>query len=201
MYCSDTRPLAAPLAQPHVLKLSNFGLARAAPPENDGRTYTLEVVTLWYRAPELLLGDGRYGGAIDVWSVGAIIPELLTGHPFFPGDSDIGELFTIFQKRGTPTESTWPGVSALPHFNAESFPRWGPRPLRTAIEHPEGSGGVLDDRVGGQEAAHFLADLVTRCLAYPPSARPTAREALGHAYFDGFEAETIGRAPFPSASP
>jgi len=168
-----------------VLKLSGFSCARAMSVEPDGRTYTLQVGSLWYRAPELLLGDATYGSAIDVWSIGAIVPELLTNQPLFPGDMcEIDELFKIFRVLGTPTEATWAGVASLPHFNA-SFPSWRAQPLRAAI---------------GVEAERFDdagVELLRRCLAYRPSSRPTAREALGLPYFDGFEPQQIGRVALP----
>jgi len=170
-----------------VLKLSGFGMARAVPAQPIGRTYTLEVVTLWYRAPELLLGDAHYGSAIDMWSVGAIIPEMLTNHPLLPGDfCDIDELFKIFQLLGTPTEAVWPGVSTLPHFSC-NFPKWRPQTLRAVL-------GPQSDRLN--DAA---VDVVMRCLTYQPSSRLTALEALGHPFFDDFNPADIGHVGLEAA--
>jgi serine/threonine protein kinase len=76
------------------LKLADFGLARLSAIPNG--PYTFEVVTLWYRAPELLLGANRYSTAVDVWSVGCIFSEMATGMPLFPGRSDIDQLFQDF---------------------------------------------------------------------------------------------------------
>jgi serine/threonine protein kinase len=78
-----------------VLKLADFGLARAFGVPI--RTYTHEVVTLWYRAPEILLGQARYSTPVDMWSVGCIFAELVTKRPLFPGDCEIDELFRIFR--------------------------------------------------------------------------------------------------------
>lgn len=80
-----------------VLKLADFGLARAFGVPI--RTYTHEVVTLWYRAPEILLGQARYSTPVDMWSVGCIFAELVTKRPLFPGDCEIDELFRIFRYR------------------------------------------------------------------------------------------------------
>ena len=77
------------------LKLADFGLARAI--GIPVRTYTHEIVTLWYRAPEVLLGSKHYSTAVDMWSVGCIFAEMATGTPLFPGDSEIDELFKIFR--------------------------------------------------------------------------------------------------------
>lgn len=73
-------------------------------------------MTLWYRAPEILLGCKKYACAVDTWSIGAIFAEMATGKPIFPGDSEIDELFRIFRLLGTPTEVVWPGVSSLPDY-------------------------------------------------------------------------------------
>ena len=178
------------LVDPHagVLKLSRFGLARPFL-EDDCRTYTHEVVTLWYRAPEILLGAGHYSSAVDMWSVGTIIPEMVTGHPLFPGDSEIDQLFKTFRLLGTPKEAAWPGVTRLPDFNP-AFPRWEPKPLRVAVAHLAAPGAEGIDDAG--------LDLVTRCLTYAPAARLTAHEALGHPFFDDLNKDAIGTAPLPS---
>ncbi len=70
----------------HV-KLADFGLARLSAIPNG--PYTFEVVTLWYRAPELLLGANRYSTSVDVWSIGCIFAEMASGMPLFPGRSDM----------------------------------------------------------------------------------------------------------------
>ena len=78
-----------------LLKIADFGLARAfAVPI---RPYTHEVVTLWYRAPEILLGSIEYSTPVDIWSVGCIFVELVTKNPLFPGDSEIDVLYRIFR--------------------------------------------------------------------------------------------------------
>ena len=97
-----------------VLKLCDFGLARLADcldPWRDEQAYTPKVVTLWYRAPELLLGQKEYAASVDLWSTGCILSELACRRPLFPGDSEIDQLFRIFRQLGTPSEASWPGVS------------------------------------------------------------------------------------------
>ncbi|CAI0440392.1 unnamed protein product, partial [Linum tenue] len=105
----------------NALKLADFGLARAF--GIPVRTFTHEVVTLWYRAPEILLGSRHYSTPVDVWSVGCIFAEMVNQRPLFPGDSEIDELFKIFRITGTPNEETWPGVTSLPDFKS-TFPKW-----------------------------------------------------------------------------
>jgi len=77
------------------LKLADFGLARSF--GVPVRTYTHEVITLWYRAPEILLGGKLYSTPVDVWSMGCIFAEMVTRRPLFQGDSEIDQLYRIFQ--------------------------------------------------------------------------------------------------------
>jgi cyclin-dependent kinase len=92
----DLKPQNLLIDKYHNLKLADFGLARAF--GIPLRTYTHEVVTLWYRAPEVLLGSRHYSTAIDMWSVGCIFAEMaLKGNPLFPGDSEIDQIFKIFR--------------------------------------------------------------------------------------------------------
>lgn len=75
------------------------------------RPYTSDVVTLWYRAPELLLGSTEYSTPIDIWSIGCIFAEMVTKRPLFTGDSEVDQLYRIFRVLGTPNEEIWPGVT------------------------------------------------------------------------------------------
>jgi cyclin-dependent kinase len=146
------------------LKICDFGLARAFTMPLGA--YTNEVVTLWYRAPEIFLGCAKYGTEIDVWSAGCIIAELATGIPTFPGDSEIGMLFKIFRALGTPTDETWPGHRELFHYSP-NFPQWPETDMEFFLEQrPElGESGL---------------DLLQNLLALCPPARLTARRASLH---------------------
>ncbi|VDM49108.1 unnamed protein product [Toxocara canis] len=117
----DLKPQNLLVDSKGAIKLADFGLARAI--GIPLRAYTHEIVTLWYRAPEILLGCPRYSMAVDVWSIGCIFAEMATRKPLFQGDSEIDELFSIFRVLSTPTESIWKGVSELPDYK-ESFPKW-----------------------------------------------------------------------------
>lgn len=103
------------------IKLADFGLARTF--GLPLKSYTHEVVTLWYRAPEILLGQKVYSTAVDMWSVGCIFFEMAHKRPLFYGDSEIGQIFKIFKIMGTPTDETWQGIDDLPDFKA-TFPQW-----------------------------------------------------------------------------
>merc|ERR1719444_707105 len=123
------------------LKLADFGLARAftVPVPK----YTHEVVTVWYRPPEILLGATHYSVPVDLWSIGCVVGEMATGAPLFPGDSEIDTIFKIFQKLGSPTEQMWPGLSELPDYKA-TFPRWRTRSWSNIrnTEQQVGSDGI-----------------------------------------------------------
>ncbi|CAJ0940848.1 unnamed protein product [Ranitomeya imitator] len=97
----DIKPENILVSHSGVVKLCDFGFARtlAAP----GEVYTDYVATRWYRAPELLVGDIKYGKAVDVWAIGCLVTEMLTGEPLFPGDSDIDQLYHIVKCQGNLT--------------------------------------------------------------------------------------------------
>ncbi|VFQ84684.1 unnamed protein product [Cuscuta campestris] len=171
-YCHSHRVLHRDLKPQNLLidqrtnslKLADFGLARAF--GIPVRTFTHEVVTLWYRAPEILLGSQHYSTPVDVWSVGCIFAEMVNQKPLFPGDSEIDELFKIFRVMGTPYEDTWPGVASLPDYKS-SFPKWPPKDLATIVPNLDACG----------------IDLLRKMLNLDPSKRITARNALEHGYF------------------
>lgn len=150
------------------VKICDFGIARVLSPPHTN--YTPNLVTLWYRCPELLLGAGTcYGLEVDVWSCGCILAEMATNRPTFPGDSEIGTAFKIMGLLGSPTEETWPGFEkTLVHWSAR-FPRFPPSGLRSLhSERPElGEAGV---------------DMLRALLAMNPASRPTARRARDHAF-------------------
>jgi len=114
----DLKPQNLLINREGSLKLADFGLARAF--GIPVKSYTNEVVTLWYRAPDVLMGSRNYSTSVDIWSVGCIFAELLNGKPLFTGSSNKDQLKKIFRAMGTPTEETWSGVSQLPEYSV-----WG----------------------------------------------------------------------------
>lgn len=148
------------------IKLADFGLARLI--NLPMRIYTHEVVTLWYRAPEILLGSKFYTNGVDVWSLGCIFAEMILKKPLFPGDSEIDQLFRIFRTLGTPCEDTWPGVSQLSDYKSV-FPKFEPQNIADAIVNLKAD------------------DILTKLLVFDPSKRISAKNAMLHPYFDDVE--------------
>lgn len=133
------------------------------------KKYTHEILTLWYRAPEVLLGATHYSMAVDMWSVACIFAELVTKTALFPGDSELQQLLHIFRLLGTPNEDVWPGVSKL--MNWHEYPQWGPQSLSKAVPGLEEAG----------------VDLLSQMLQYEPSKRLSAKKAMEHSYFDDLD--------------
>ncbi|XP_043851438.1 cyclin-dependent kinase 11B isoform X8 [Dromiciops gliroides] len=154
------------LSHAGILKVGDFGLAREY--GSPLKAYTPVVVTLWYRAPELLLGAKEYSTAIDMWSVGCIFGELLTQKPLFPGKSEIDQINKVFKDLGTPSEKIWPGYNDLPAVKKMTFTEYPYNNLRKRF------GALLSDQG---------FDLMNKFLTYYPGRRINAEDGLKHEYF------------------
>ncbi|KAL5699116.1 cyclin-dependent kinase [Ranunculus cassubicifolius] len=150
-----------------MLKIADLGLARAFTVPM--KKYTHEILTLWYRAPEVLLGATHYSTPVDIWSIGCIFAELITGKALFAGDSELQQLLHIFRLLGTPNETVWPGVSKL--MNWHEYPQWSPQKLSSSLPNM-GEDGL---------------DLLSQMLQYEPSSRISAKRAMEHPYFDDLD--------------
>lgn len=160
----DLKPQNLLLSSEGLIKLADFGLARAFGVPI--RSFTHEVVTLWYRAPEILLGCKYYSTEVDVWSIGGIFSEMATHKVLFKGDSEIDQLFQIFRILGTPDEKNWAGVSELSDYKS-TFPNWSKSKLSTHAPQ------LNEDGI----------DLLNKLLVYKPDDRIAARQALQHPFF------------------
>ncbi|XP_008113842.1 cyclin-dependent kinase 18 isoform X2 [Anolis carolinensis] len=147
------------------LKLADFGLARAKSVPT--KTYSNEVVTLWYRPPDVLLGSTEYSTPIDMWGVGCIHYEMVTGRPMFPGSTVKEELHLIFRILGTPTEETWPGITSNEEFKTYNFTHHRAQPLINHVPRLDTEG----------------IDLLSSLLLYEAKQRISAEAALRHPYF------------------
>lgn len=160
----DLKPNNLLLDKNNILKIADFGLARTF--GSPSRIYSHQVVTRWYRAPELLYGSRIYGTGVDMWAVGCILAELFKREPLFPGESDLDTLDKIINVLGTPTEKNWHGVTELPDF----------------VE-------FNDVSIGQPFSEKFSAlqqdaiDILEKMLKLSPNERCTCTEALNMPYF------------------
>uniref|UniRef100_A0A3P8W5C6 mitogen-activated protein kinase n=1 Tax=Cynoglossus semilaevis TaxID=244447 RepID=A0A3P8W5C6_CYNSE len=165
----DLKPQNLLISYLGELKLADFGLARSK--SIPSQTFSADVVTLWYRPPDVLLGSTEYSTALDMWGAGCIFIEMLQGAPAFPGVTDVfDQLQKIWMVLGVPSESSWPGVTSLSIING-LFKKYIMFPNTCIIiiiiilnSHTEG--------------------LVQRLLMLVPSERISAQEALQHPYFN-----------------
>lgn len=168
MYCHqhlilhrDLKPQNLLINDEGELKLADFGLARAF--GIPVRSYTHEVVTLWYRAPEVLMESTRYSTPLDIWSCGCIFTEMATGRPLFPGSGDQDQLVRIFKIMGTPTPAIWPSIVETPAYK-RGFEMQNHPPQSLAAVVP-----TMDPQA---------IDLLEKMLKYEPSQRISAKDAL-----------------------
>ncbi|ELP93491.1 cell division protein kinase, putative, partial [Entamoeba invadens IP1] len=145
-------------------KLGDFGLARSI--GIPIKHYTAEVVTMWYRAPELIMRSQTYSSAIDLWSVGTVLAEMVIKEPLFRGDSDIDQIHRILNILGKPSDED---LEKMPYFNKSYF---------TYQFQPEDE--ILEKlKRAGESGVSLLLGL----LDYVPGRRFCAREAMQHKFF------------------
>ena len=165
----DIKPNNLLIAADGEVKLADFGLARSF--SDPYRVMTSQVITRWYRPPELLFGARYYSGVVDVWSMGLVFAELILRTPFVAGNTDLHQIELICQAIGTPTEENWPGVSKLDGYvkfdKAASLPVRG-RDFYMSSFGTAGSVGV---------------DLLMSMLVLDPRKRSTARQVLEHKWW------------------
>lgn len=165
----DIKPNNLLIAADGEIKLADFGLARSF--SDPYRPMTHQVITRWYRPPELLYGARFYSGVVDVWSMGMVFAELVLRVPFLAGNTDLHQLELICSTIGTPTEQNWPGVSKLDGF--VKFEQSAMVPVR-------GKDFYLA-RFG--TAGPVGVDLLMSMLTLDPRKRCTARQVLEHKWW------------------
>lgn len=160
-----------------LLKFADFGLARFFSKSRQ-LDYTNRVITIWYRPPELLLGETRYGPAVDVWSAACVCMEMFTKKAVFPGEGgELSQMDKIYNALGTPTKTEWPDLVEMPWFHL--------------MRPTERRKRVFED-VYRDVLTSGAMDLISSIFRYDPSQRPSAEDVLKHPYF-----VSEGPAPHP----
>lgn len=180
----DLKPQNLLINRKGELKLGDFGLARAfGVPVN---TFSNEVVTLWYRAPDVLLGSRTYNTSIDVWSCGCIFAEMISGVPLFRGRDNQDQLLHIMRIIGTPDDRVLKKIANdAPEITLKQYPKYPKIPFQQVL--PKASPQALD--------------LLERLLQFDPSKRVTATDALSHPYFTAGMSPAYGPTPVPGSMP
>eukprot|EP00834_Sanchytrium_tribonematis_P004572 NODE_233_length_12044_cov_0.738803.p4 type:complete len:329 gc:universal NODE_233_length_12044_cov_0.738803:5044-4058(-) len=175
----DLKPGNLLISKQGILKLGDFGLARAF--GIPVRVYSNEVVTLWYRAPDVLLGNKNYTHSIDLWSVGCIFAEILMTKPLFPGSNPKDQLKLIFKTLGTPTNQSWPGVTNFVNYPTD-IPLYPPTNISELFPQLDENG----------------FNLLYGLLHYIPEQRLTTETALQSVFLNDVQTGVI---PLPSSTP
>ncbi|KAF2841134.1 Pkinase-domain-containing protein [Patellaria atrata CBS 101060] len=150
------------------LKLADFGLARFYA-KRGKLDYTNRVITIWYRSPELLLGETQYGPAVDIWSAACVMVEIFTGSAIFPGDGgEINQLEKIYNVLGTPTREEWPSIVDMQWFEL--------------LRPTERKSSTFAEKYQGRVTSAAF-ELLEAMFHFDPLKRPAAGDVLEHAYF------------------
>jgi len=176
-----------------VVKIADFGLARIYQSPLRPLWENGVVVTIWYRAPELLLGCKHYTKAVDIWAIGCIFAELLTANPLFPGkekdtknpnlfqDIQLDKIFTVL---GKPNSKQWPDLVALPDWKLKNPDKWkGTMLEKNWTTYAESNTNQLKKLLTSLPKSSAAFDLLCMMIEYDPSKRITAAAALDHPYF------------------
>ena len=150
-----------------VLKLADFGLARAL--SRGQQRYTNRVVTLWYRPPELFLGERNYGPPVDMWGAGCIMAEMWTRSPIMQGDTEQKQITLISQLCGSISLDDWPGVDKLEYFKR--------------LELPKDQNRKVKERLRPFVKDPYAMDLIDKLLVLDPRKRIDSDSALNHDFF------------------
>ncbi|XP_008573839.1 PREDICTED: cyclin-dependent kinase-like 4 [Galeopterus variegatus] len=171
----DVKPENILITKQGIIKICDFGFARILIP---GDAYTDYVATRWYRAPELLVGDTQYGSSVDIWAIGCVFAELLTGQPLWPGKSDVDQLYLIIRTLGKLIPRHQSIFKSNQFFHGISIPE--PEDMET-----------LEEKF---LAVHSVAlNFMKGCLKMNPDDRLTCAQLLESSYFDSFQEDQIKR--------
>ena len=161
----DIKPDNILISSEGKIKLTDFDLCRKLP-ENKEENLSRNVVTLYYRPPEIFYGDLHYGKAIDIWSLGCVFSELILGYPLFKGTCELETLSKIIDIVGTPTEENWSGVTQLQNYLPFNFKE-----------------GKLDSVFKGKISEEGF-NVLKNMLCLNPKKRPSCQDLENYSYFN-----------------
>ncbi|KAG8665733.1 hypothetical protein FPOAC1_010534 [Fusarium poae] len=151
-----------------VLKIADFGLARFYAKRHQ-LDYTNRVITIWYRSPELLLGETKYTAAVDVWSAACVMVEIFDRNAIFPGDgTELNQLEKVYNVMGTPSLREWPSLVEMPWFEL----------MRPTVKKKS----IFEEKYR-EKMSPAAFELLSAMFHYDPVKRPSAAEVLQHTYF------------------
>ena len=154
------------------LKFADFGLARFYTKSRQ-LDYTNRVITIWYRPPELLLGETQYGPAVDIWSAACVFVEMFTKKAVFPGEGgELSQLEKVYNVLGTPTRNDWPNIVEMPWFE---------------LMQPTDRRRRIFEEMFKEVFTPAALEMVKSMFRYDPAKRPSAEEVLAHPYFTAEE--------------
>ena len=170
----DLKPQNLLINSENKIKICDFGLARGY--GVPVKTYTNEVVTLWYRPPDILLGNKIYDISCDIWSAGCIFAEMLLGHPLFSGKNESEQCEQIFHLIGTPDEDTFNWLKESPEWNTgingDGFTKVTRKNFLTTFNQ-------IDDQLA--------IDILDKILVFDPEQRICTDDLLKHPFFQDLD--------------
>ena len=169
----DLKPQNLLVSKDNIIKIADFGLARGfgLPIKN----FRNDVVSLWYRAPDILLGNENYSTSVDLWSVGCILAEMVNGGIFFQGYSEKEQIQKIFKMLGTPNIKELPIYEKFPGWKEEEWEKYPRKNFKELVPR------LSDDGI----------DLLCKLLEYDPEKRISAADALEHPFFKDIDQKTL----------
>ncbi|CRG98973.1 cdc2-related protein kinase 1, putative [Plasmodium relictum] len=184
----DLKPTNLLYSNRGILKICDFGMSRKFGHINI-HNLTKNVVTLWYRAPELLLGEKFYTNKIDIWSVGCIFAEMILKKPLFIGDNEYEQIMKILSLLGLPDKESYPEFYEYT-FISKNKDLFKKKKIKMNVNNIRSYFPNVANQFSGLYLSDNGIDLLQKLLHFNPKNRISAAEALNHPYFKEFPKPT-----------